>query len=175
VRRACGIDDRDVHENEPRKSVSNERTFAVDVHDRAEVTAIVDSLSSRVASRLRKGDLAGRTLSVKVRYGDFSTRIAQRTLDEPVRDERTITAVARELVDSLWSEGVGVRLLGVGVTGFEAAPEQLTLAEDGDEERERRTALADDVESINERFGDGAVTFGARRPTKPRSPSEDAP
>jgi DNA polymerase-4 len=173
VTRARGLDDRDVRENEPRKSVSNERTFSEDLHDRDEVAGVVDALAARVSGRLRRGDLAGRTVSAKVRYGDFTTRGAQRTLDEPASDERTIASVARELVESLWSEGVGVRLLGVGVAGFDGAPEQLTLAEDDGDERDRMSTLADDVDSINERFGDDAVTFGVRRKKlKQRYPEE---
>jgi DNA polymerase-4 len=124
-------------------------------------------------ARRARSTVSGARVSVKVRYGDFTTRGAQRTLDEPASDERTIASVARELVESLWSEGVGVRLLGVGVSGFDGAPEQLTLAEDDGDERDRMSSLADDVDSINERFGDDAVTFGVRRKKlKQRYPEE---
>lgn len=164
VRRAAGIDVRRVRENEPVKSVSNERTFAADVHERREVEDALLGLAERVAGRLRKKNLSGRTVHIKVRFGDFSTRTAQVTLSEPTSQTDVIAAKARGLLDGLWAPGVGLRLLGVGVTGFDDVAVQLTLPTEGEQAQdERRRVIEKAVDDLRERFGDDAVRFGTRR------------
>jgi DNA polymerase-4 len=171
---ARGIDDRDVHDNEPRKSISNERTFSKDLHDRDEVEGVMSFLVAKVCSRMRNKDAMGSTVSIKVRYADFTTRSAQRTLDAPTCDEQVVADVVDELLDSLWSEGVGVRLLGVGVSGFDevGAQLQLTPVEEADDV-ERRNAIVEDIDRINERFGAGTVSRGTRRGKDPRRRDEE--
>jgi DNA polymerase-4 len=165
VRRASGVDGRPVREREPLKSVSNERTFGVDIRDRREVRDALAGLAERVAGRLRRKALCGRTVHVKVRYGDFTTRTAQSTVEDPTDSTDVIMSVAERLLDSLWAPGVGVRLLGIGVTGFGAVPRQMTLPS-GDEAEpdERRRSIDRTVDQLRERFGPDAVRFGSRRP-----------
>ena len=75
-------------------------------------------------------------------------------------------AVARELLDGLWREGTGVRLVGVGVSGFDdARPQQLDLFGESDgpaEESPQRDlrALSVATDDIRQRFGAGALTYG---------------
>jgi DNA polymerase-4 len=164
VRRAAGVDVRRVRENEPVKSVSNERTFASDVHERREVEDALCGLAERVAGRLRKKGLSGRTIHIKVRFGDFSTRTAQLTLPEPTCRTETISEQALRLLDGLWAPGVGLRLLGVGVTGFDDVAVQLALPTDEEQSAdERRTVIEKAVDELRERFGEDAVRFGTRR------------
>ena len=169
VRRASGIDDRPVHENEPAKSVSNERTFASDVHDPDELDRALERLAARVESRLHAKGIAGRTVTVKLRYSDFTTRTIRRTLPTPTANAFEFLPVARELVRSVWSAGVGVRLLGVGVSGFDERAEQLdllagTTAQTGSAQKrveaERAERAARGVEAVRTRFGEDAVRFG---------------
>lgn len=174
VRRAAGFDERPVREREPMKSVSNERTFAKDLSDAAEVREVVASLAEHVAGRLRRGGRKGRTVHLKVRFGDFTTRTAQETLDAPTDTTDVIAAAARRLLDAHWHPGVGVRLLGVGVTGFDHVPTQLALPVDDAEDTvtaDRRKAVERAVDGLRERFGDGAVRFGTRRAIS-RDPKE---
>jgi DNA polymerase-4 len=172
VRRASGMDTRPVREREPVKSVSNERTFATDLRDRGEVGDVIAGLSEHVARRLRRKNLKGRTVHLKVRFSDFSTRTAQVTLDQSVADSESILAAARALLESAWAPGVGVRLLGVGVSGFGAASRQLSLLDVAGERRDgRRAAIERAVDELRERFGDDAVRFGTRRPAS-REPKE---
>jgi DNA polymerase-4 len=172
VRRAAGEDPRPVREREPVKSVSNERTFAADLRDKSEVRDVVSGLAEHVAGRLRRKGLKGRTIHLKLRFGDFSTKTAQVTLTEPACDGETITASVLSLLDASWAAGVGVRLLGVGVSGFGAAPRQLTLLDDVTTSRdERRAAIDRAVDQLRERFGDDAVHFGTRRPVS-RDPKD---
>jgi DNA polymerase IV len=165
VRRASGVDHRPVREREPVKSVSNERTFGTDIRDRGEVRDALAGLAEKVAGRLRRKGLSGRTVHLKVRFGDFSTRTAQVTLEEATDSTDTVMSAALRLLDSLWAPGVGVRLLGIGVTGFGSVPMQLTLPTDEAVEPDgRRRLIERAVDELRERFGQDAVRFGSRRP-----------
>jgi len=165
VRRAAGVDLRPVRDRAAAKSVSNERTFGTDIRDRAEVLAAVSGLAEKVATRLRRSGLSGRTIHLKLRFGDFTTRTSQITLEEATSSTGEILGAVTRLLDGLWAPGVGVRLLGVGVTGFGDAPYQLALP-DGDAPApdERRRAIERSVDQLRERFGEDAVRFGVRRP-----------
>jgi len=172
VHRAAGIDARPVREQEPVKSVSNERTFASDLHQRGEVADVLAGLAERVTTRLRRKGLRGRTVHLKLRYGDFTTRSAQVTLPEPTDATETILASVNGLLAGLWTPGVGVRLLGIGVSGFGEAPLQLALpTEDAAPQDDRRRTIERAVDELRERFGDGAIRFGTRR-TPARDPRD---
>ncbi len=158
VERARGHDDRVVEVSSEVKSVSNERTYETDVRDLPEARRALAMLCEKVAVRLRAKRLAGRTVTVKVRYADFTTRTARRTLDEPTDLERVIEPVAYMLLERLWVPTAGVRLLGVGVSGLSEPHHQLSLTESPDDERERR--LMSGLDAVRERFGDGAIRRG---------------
>jgi DNA polymerase-4 len=169
VRRARGIDSSGVHDRDPVKSVSNERTFPTDLRTPAEVEGVLTGLAEHVSSRLRAGELAGRTVTVKVRFADFTTRTVQRTLDRPADLPDTIGDTAVDLLRTVWNPGVGVRLLGVGVSGFEDAALQLDLfGQATPEDDDRRRAVARSVDAVRERFGDEALSHGAKR-IRPRT------
>lgn len=168
VLRARGVDERPVHDNDPVKSVSNERTFATDVRLPREVHGALDTLAAKVGRRLRRKELAGRTVTVKLCFSDFTTRTVRRTLECATDDELVFGPVARQLLGEAWSPGVGLRLLGVGISGFEERAVQLGLlgsAEDGSEPTSAslprsREGLVRGIDAVRERFGDDAVTFG---------------
>ena len=147
------------------KSVSNERTFSQDLTTREDVTAAVGYISAVVARRLRRKGLAGRTVTLKLDYAYGNGRSARRTLPERTDDERAIARAARELLGELWSEGVHVRLMGVGVSSFEeGGPRQLGLFDDEGarvREQARTKSLASASDALRERFGDGAVMYGS--------------
>jgi DNA polymerase-4 len=166
VRRSRGIDARPVREREPVKSVSNERTFASDIREVGEVREAVTALAERVAIRLRRKALCARTVHLKIRFGDFGTKTAQETLRRPTDTTEDIAASALRLLRAQWTPGVGVRLLGVGTSGFDEAPQQLDLLSDGAAPDPRRKAIERAVDELRERFGDDAVSFGARRVSK---------
>jgi DNA polymerase-4 len=164
VMRAKGVDVRPVRDREPVKSVSNERTFSRDIRGDAEVRDVLAGLSEHVASRLRRKGLLGRTVHLKIRFADFTTRSAQETLPEPTDSAPDLMSAVRRLLKAQWTPGVGIRLLGVGVSGFGATPRQLDLLEDGSAgPDERRDRIDRTVDELRERFGDGAVGFGTRK------------
>jgi DNA polymerase-4 len=175
VARARGLDVRDVHDNAGVKSVSNERTFATDVRTPGEVDGALAGLAAKVGQRLRRKGLAGRTVTVKLRFSDFSTKTVRRTVTVPADDERVFLPIARELVRSAWSPGIGLRLLGVGVSGFDDKAIQLDLLATPDEtpgtlQTEERERLVRGIDAVKEKFGDSAVRFG--RDVKPPAPRE---
>ncbi|WP_455136210.1 DNA polymerase IV [Thermophilibacter sp.] len=147
------------------KSVSNERTFARDLTDAREIEQAVRSIAGTVGRRLRRKGLAGRTVTLKVKYDACRGRTARRTLDEPVDGDRAIADTAASLIDGLWRPGETVRLLGVGVSGFgDDAPHQMSLfAAEGDGRDAGRGAHAELgrlTDALRERFGDDAVGYG---------------
>lgn len=161
VARARGEDASPVRAGAPAKSVSRETTFATDIRTDAEITRAVRELSASVAGRLARKGLSGRTVTVKLRYSDFTTRTVSRTVSRPVHREDELFGLAAEALRSAWTPGTGLRLLGVGVSNLERRAEQLDLfAEPGDGRDDR---LAASIERIRERFGPHAVDMGLER------------
>ncbi|TDO51204.1 DNA polymerase-4 [Kribbella sp. VKM Ac-2571] len=116
-RLAVAADDRPVVSDRETKSVSVEDTFETDIIDRALLTAISDRMAHRVAERLRKAQLSGRTVTVKTRMHDFTTHTRSSTLAGPTDDARVVARVARRLLEES-DIGGGIRLLGVGVSSL---------------------------------------------------------
>jgi DNA polymerase-4 len=127
--RARGLDPRDLElELEP-VSVSAEDTFARDLTDRERLHDEVRRLSELVSERLRNAGLSGRTVTAKLRYGDFSIRTRSTTLPAAVDDADVIGDVACGLLDRGLRDRPGaLRLVGVGVSGL-SPYRQLTLEE----------------------------------------------
>lgn len=132
-RRAAGEDASPVETDDEVKSVSNEVTFAEDLTTREEVEAAIGTIAAKVGRRLRRKGLRGRTLSLRVRYDDRTTRSAQTQLARPSDNEIAFTPALLRLADDLWRPGMKIRLLGVGMAGFEeeaVVQEQLFAIDD---------------------------------------------
>lgn len=110
-------DDRPVVADREAKSVSAEDTFATDLTGPRVLEGVLDRQARRVAERLEKHHLSGRTVTIKVRLADFTTFNRSATLAGPTDDPRVISRTARTLLESVDTIG-GVRLLGVGVSGL---------------------------------------------------------
>jgi DNA polymerase-4 len=129
--RARGIDDRPVRTQRVRKSLSTERTFAEDVNDLEDMDSLLDGMAEEIARGLEKRRLAATTITVKVRYPDFTTPTRSRSLNVPTSDAVTIAAIARELVRRTDAAKRSVRLLGIGASNLVSGPtEQMALFED---------------------------------------------
>jgi DNA polymerase IV len=125
--RARGIDPRDLDLELEQVSVSAEDTFARDVSERAVLHAEVRRLSELVSERLRSSGLSGRTVTAKLRYGDFSIRTRSTTLAAAVDEGDVISDVACGLLDRGLRDRPGaLRLVGVGVSSL-SPYRQLTL------------------------------------------------
>ena len=158
---AHGVDPRQVEVSSSAKSVSAEETYQADISDRPALETELLRLTDRVSHRLRSSGLSGRTVSVKVRFSDFSTVTRSETLDGPVDLTRIIYRSALRLLDRAGAGGRPVRLLGVGVSGLTGEtqpgkPEQPTL-EEADGRAGRWDDLAEAVDGARRRFGAGAL------------------
>jgi DNA polymerase-4 len=114
---ARGEDARAVIPLQEVKSVGHEETFAADLHDHGTAHGHVVRMSDAVGTRLREASLRGRTVTVKVRFGDHSTITRSHTAAAAVDSPRAIGAVAGALLDGV-DLSAGVRLLGVSVSGL---------------------------------------------------------
>src|SRR2546425_5647651 len=99
--RVRGVDRSSVEPEREAKSLSRDETFAADVDDDAALGAKLCVLADRASADLRDLGLAARTVTVKLRDADFTTRQASRTLPEAVRSDRAVSAVARQLLRRL--------------------------------------------------------------------------
>jgi len=166
---ARGQDARRVHRGTPRKSLSKEITFGADQADREKVERTLFALCDGVARSLRKKSLAGRTVHLKLRWDGFETHTRQRTLDEPAATTERIWPVARQLFHELDDPRRKVRLIGVGLTGFdEEVARQLTMFETGPAGEDPVTRpddsdlkIAGALDALNDRFGRDSVTRAA--------------
>ena len=151
-----GRDERRVVAHEPDKSIGAEETFSRDVDDPDVVRRELLRLAERTAARLRTAGLAGRTVSVKIRFADFTTITRARTLPEPTDVAAVLYATARQLYEALGLDRARLRLVGIRVEGLvesESAPHQLLLGERAQGRREVEQA----ADRAAQRFGDGTV------------------
>ena len=169
VERAAGRERslvRAIDDTEEAKSVSNERTFAHDLTSADELRAAVRHVSGLVGTRLRAKGLTGTQVTLKLKMDIHHTHTAQRRLAHPTDDEHVFGEAALGLLDGLWNEGTPVRLVGVGVSGFnDTGGEQLALfSEDATEndplaEKDLRK-LSVAADQVRERFGKDALSYG---------------
>jgi DNA polymerase-4 len=131
--RARGIDPRRLELDVVRISVSQEETFPQDVGDRVRLHDELRRMATSLAEHLSRNGQAGRTVTTKVRYPDFSIRTRSLTLEVAVADAETIGDVACRLLDRALEDRPGaLRLVGVGVKSLEQrAQSQLALADAG--------------------------------------------
>lgn len=115
---ARGIDHRAVNPNQERKSIGSETTFRSDLTSYAACMAELESLADTVARHCAKRDLAGRTVTLKLRYADFQTLTRSRTLQRPIAQSADMLAVIGLLLTGLMPLRQGVRLLGITVSGL---------------------------------------------------------
>ena len=149
---AWGRDLRVVTPEQAERSISNERTFDTDIDDPEVLHAQILDLSEKVASRLRAAGLVGRTVSIKVRFSDFTTVTRSKSLAANTDVSREIYATARSLYNALHLARVRVRLVGVKIEGLvtlESSPIQLSF-----QERESGWREAEQVmDQAEEKFG----------------------
>lgn len=168
-KRALGIDSPVSSTHEPAKSVSNEITVSDSVSKREDVEALMATMAHKVGRRLRRKGTEGTTLHLKVRYENLKVRTCQRRIPDLGTNEMTWLPHLSDMLDELWSEGVKLRLVGVGVSGFDGeAPAQTLLLEGtdtppknklrGDAKKAKALLAANDA--IAQRFGEDAVRFG---------------
>ncbi len=142
--------------DDPDKSIGSDETFGRDTDDRAVVLRELLRLSATVAGRLRAAGVAGRTVTLKVRFADFTTITRSRTRSEATDVTQEVYRTAAELFTALGLQRARIRLVGVRVEGLvprSAVQRQLLLGE-----REHGWSEADvAADRARRRFGDLAV------------------
>lgn len=116
--KANGIHNAPVKPNRVRKSVGKEKTYAKLLYLEADIKAEVSKLAEKVAMILQEKQLKGHIVVIKIRYADFTTFTKRLSLDDRVDDLNIINQSAQKLLDDALRENVGIRLLGVTVTGL---------------------------------------------------------
>ncbi|NTU88651.1 MAG: DNA polymerase IV [Actinobacteria bacterium] len=166
--RCIGVDPVEVSVEREVKSVSNEMTFSSDIGEIAEIKEAIALLAAKVGRRLRRKELAGRTIALKMKYSDLTIRTARKSISAATDDETIYLPVLYDLIGELWSVGVKLRLLGVSVSGFDERYEQLTLLDTENEIRvnedlasmSSQRKLIEATDKVKDRFGDEAVRYG---------------
>lgn len=170
-----GQDERVVHADRDSKSVSAETTFDTDFGELDDLVPVLRALSEKVSARLKKANLAGRTVVLKLKSKDFRTRTRNRQLGDPTRLADRIFATGLELLRRE-IDGTKYRLLGIGVSDLcdaeKADPPDLV------DTRSHKRALAEGaIDVLRNKFGNGAVetgyTFGRGHRGKPTRPGEE--
>jgi DNA polymerase-4 len=128
-RAARGQDDRPVRANRIRKSVGAERTFSADVAEPAALAAALEPVLDALMDRVERAGTVGRTVTLKMKFADFRQITRAKSLARPVGDRATIERAGRQLLEALCPVPMGVRLLGLSLSGLgvDPAPEQLGL------------------------------------------------
>jgi DNA polymerase-4 len=151
-----GRDDRRVVPDEPDRSIGAEETFGTDVDDPVVIERELLRLSEKVTARMRQGGVVGRTVSIKVRFSDFTTITRSRTLTSPTDVAQEVYSVARGLYQALGLQRTRLRLVGVRMEQLGHRTEQsrqLTLDEPEQGWREAEVA----IDAATARFGRDAV------------------
>ncbi len=156
---AFGRDDRPVTPDRQAKSIGQEQTFERDVAQVEEVRRVLLGQCEQVARRLRREGFHARTVTVKIRYGDFQTITRAVTLKGPTCGTEEIWAAARGVFDAWAGRSFApVRLIGVTASQLSLGAGQLGLFEEA--RRDRNTALDATADAIVKRFGKGAIKRG---------------
>jgi DNA polymerase-4 len=151
---ANGIDDRAVEPDRRVKSIGHEETFARDHHRHDTLERELVRLGDSVGSRLRAHGLAGRTVTLKVRFRDFRTITRSSTLAVTTDSTATIVAEGRALLAPL-DPSPGVRLIGLSVSGLvDGGTRQLSLDDLGSPSWDEANVA---VDAIRARFGSGSI------------------
>ena len=174
IDRCRGVDTAVVSTGEPAKSVSNEISFAISLTDRKELQARIATMAHKVGRRLRRKGIEGTTLHLKIRKEDLSVRTCQRHKANLGTNDLTWLPELYSMLNEVWDGWEPLRLVGVGVSGFESEPVQETLfdiapiTEANDHstdspliriaEANKKLLEANDL--IAQRFGENAVRFG---------------
>ncbi|QHK22137.1 DNA polymerase IV [Pseudarthrobacter psychrotolerans] len=155
-RLSWGIDPRPVTPVRQEKSIGAEETFAVDTGDDALIARELLRLCHRTAGRLRSSGMVARTVALKLRYADFSTITRSRTVHTPVDSAQLLYAVAIQLLESLGSRPMTVRLVGIRAEQLEdTAHTSLQLSFDRRDDNWR--AAEQVLDEVSRKFGSKSV------------------
>ena len=154
---AWGRDYRDVIPDEPEKSIGNEETFSEDLDNPEEILREFLRMTEKATARLRERSLFAKTISIKIKFADFSSLTRSKTVPIAIDNTHDTYEVVKALYLALRNDGARIRLVGVSFSQLqEGAPVQLELGA-----RERGWREADTaIDRAQARFGRGSVRPG---------------
>jgi DNA polymerase-4 len=151
-----GRDPRTVTPNQAEKSIGAERTFESDIDDPEEILAQILDLSNKVAKRLRAANYFSRTITIKVRFADFTSVTRSKSLPSSTDLATDIYATSKSLFEAMHLQRARIRLVGVRATGLVPTSEssvQLEFSERDSGWREAEEAM----DQVSLKFGNSAV------------------
>lgn len=165
---AWGRDYRDVIPDEPEKSIGNEETFSEDLDNPEEILREFLRMTEKATARLRERSLFAKTISIKIKFADFSSLTRSKTVPIAIDNTHDTYEVVKALYLALRNDGARIRLVGVSLSQLqEGAPVQLELGA-----RERGWREADTaIDRAQARFGRGSVRPG--RLIRPESGNDE--
>lgn len=155
ARHARGMDTRPVEPERETKSISKETTFTRDEANGDTLRRTLRQLAEGVGRQVRKEHLRGSTIKIKLRWSDFTTLTRQITLPQPTDQDHEIIEAAQRLFNQFWPRGKPVRLIGVGISGFDNAGTQLELWQQPASQDAQN--LQNTLDKLRDRFGDSVI------------------
>ncbi len=161
-RLAIGLDDRPVTPDSQAKSIGQEQTFETDLLDLDDLRDILLGQVEQVARRLRRYGLQARTITLKIRDGQFNTITRSNTLENATDSTKAMWDCTRAILEA-WAgrQFRPVRLLGMSATQFSRGEGQLPLFIAEDQQKQRKLDRA--LDSITTKFGAASIHRGARK------------
>ena len=153
---SLGIDERPIISSRQVKSIGDESTYEYDLTDRPTIDREIAIHSDIVAQRLRRHDLAARTISLKIRFASFKTIMRSLSLEEGTNLQETIDSACQTLLSRI-PLTEGIRLIGVTASNLGAPLSSPSLFSDKEEKRARAAKAMD---SIQEKYGRKALRKG---------------
>ncbi len=151
---ARGIDNRNIESFSSVKSISHEATFSSSLEDIDKIYAVLLELSQKVVRRLRKKQMKGSTVFIKIRYDNFETFNRSLTLKNPADDVDTVYRVGKSLMEENNLFKKPVRLVGIGLESLtDKNQQQLSLFSSSDSEERLSTT----IDNIKDRFGEKSI------------------
>jgi DNA polymerase IV len=169
-RLARGMDDRRVVPDRGAKNISAETTFENDIRDFATLERLLWKLSEKVSERLKNSNLAGSTVTLKLKTADFRQRTRSQSIHSPTQLAAKIFAISREML-AREIDGTAFRLMGTGVSALKPG----STADDFDM-LDRRSAHAERaMDDLRKKFGSAAVIRGIAYdgPERPEKPAQE--
>ena len=159
IRLAQGIDNRRVIPHTEAKSISAEETFSTDIKEKEVLLGVLHNQVEEVSQRLRAEKLQCRTITLKIRYGDFRT-ITRSSTFEPTNTTKILLSQAQQLFSQWHKKSAGaLRLLGFGASGLspEGSGQKLLFSDPEDEKQKKIDEVYD---KIRGKFGEDALKRG---------------
>jgi len=157
---AQGIDNRKVETHTETKSISAEETFPVDIKEKDILLNILQNQVEEIAQRLRAEKLQCRTITLKIRYGDFRTITRSFTMDRPTATTQTLLIQVKQLFSQWYQKAASpLRLLGFGTSGLssEGTDRQLLFSDPQDE---KQKSIDSAFDKIREKYGQNSLKRG---------------